>query len=35
VFAQNMASGKANGMPLSLLVAGDHDGAKKQVSELC
>ncbi|WP_437545707.1 hypothetical protein WME97_40240 [Sorangium sp. So ce367] len=34
VFAQNMASGKVDGEPLSLLVAGDHDDAKKQVLEL-
>jgi predicted dinucleotide-binding enzyme len=34
VFAQNMATGKANGESLSLLVAADHDGAKQQVLEL-
>jgi len=34
VFAQNMSTGKVNGEPLSLLVAGDDGDAKKQVLEL-
>lgn len=34
VFAQNMATGKVKGEPLSLLVAGDDAKAKKQVLEL-
>lgn len=34
VFAQNMPTGKVNGESLSLLVAGDHEGAKKQVLDL-
>jgi 8-hydroxy-5-deazaflavin:NADPH oxidoreductase len=34
VFAQNMTTGKVNGESLSLLAAGDHDEAKKQVLEL-
>jgi len=34
VFAQNMSTGKVNGEALSLLVAGDHDDAKRQILEL-
>jgi 8-hydroxy-5-deazaflavin:NADPH oxidoreductase len=34
VFAQNMSSGKVKGESLSLLVAGDDAGAKKQILEL-
>jgi predicted dinucleotide-binding enzyme len=34
VFAQNMSTGKVRGEPLSLLVAGDHEEAKKHVLEL-
>jgi 8-hydroxy-5-deazaflavin:NADPH oxidoreductase len=34
VFAQNMATGKVKGEILSLLVAGDDAGAKKQILEL-
>lgn len=34
VFAQNMATGKVKGEPLSLLVAGDDETAKKQVVKL-
>lgn len=34
VFAQNMTTGKVQGEPLSLLVAGDDSGAKKDVLDL-
>lgn len=34
VFAQNQATGKVKGQSLSLLVAGDDAGAKKNVIEL-